>query len=476
MRVKQDLQLFVICFSAVLPLLLTGCGAVQSAANLPGQAVRVVTPGEKGGQPVDPVQVQQGVIRFADQFQSRLIIGIDRLRQGTNEVDPAEILRWKIAFTMETTAIASGANAIANLFDITAFVTSTRMAVEQHWQPDVFGDSGLPLLQSCKEAETEAWDLVGTLLKPEQQKQLRAAIEKWHKANPLPENVLAARAVGFAKMLAESSKTEDGQSGSVFGMLGLDPLAGLDPAMREMTQARMLAERALYVTQKLPLLIRWQTELLMINTINQPSLQQLVTNTTDIANSTARFATVAEKLPGQVSAEREEILKGLDAQAKNLTPLVNEAHLTLVAGTQLSDSVNTMLITLDALMKRFGVGETNAATAAAAAAAAATPPSTNSEPFSILDYAHTANQVESATRQLTELLIVLNQTVSPANLSNLSANVSPVVQQAQAGGRDVVNYAFSRAILLVVIVLLAALLYRYLSLKLAASRKASGPS
>jgi ABC-type uncharacterized transport system permease subunit len=74
------------------------------------------------------------------------------------------------------------------------------------------------------------------------------------------------------------------------------------------------------------------------------------------------------------------------------------------------------------------------------------------------------------------LLIVLNQTVSPGNLSNLSANVAPVVQQAQAGGRDVVNYAFSRAILLVVIVLLAALLYRYLSLKLAASRKASGPS
>ena len=56
-----------------------------------------------------------------------------------------------------------------------------------------------------------------------------------------------------------------------------DPLAGLDPAVRELTQTRLFAERALYVAQKMPLLLRWQTELLTINTLNQPAVLTLAT-------------------------------------------------------------------------------------------------------------------------------------------------------------------------------------------------------
>ena len=70
-----------------------------------------------------------------------------------------------------------------------------------------------------------------------------------------------------------------------------------------------------------------------------------------------RFAHVAEQLPSQLSTEREAILQALQAQEKNLTPLVNEVRQTLTAGTQMSTSLNTTLTTFDALMKRFGVGE-----------------------------------------------------------------------------------------------------------------------
>ena len=145
----------------------------------------------------------------------------------------------------------------------------------------------------------------------------------------------------------------------MFSLLQVDPLSGLDPAVREIAQTRLFAERALFVTQKMPMLLRWQTELLSVNAVEMPAVQQLVTNSTQIAASVERFARVAEQLPGQVSTEREEILKALQSQESKLTPLVNEVRQTLTAGSQMSTSLNTTLTTFDALMKRFGVGETN---------------------------------------------------------------------------------------------------------------------
>jgi ABC-type transporter Mla subunit MlaD len=211
----------------------------------------------------------------------------------------------------------------------------------------------------------------------------------------------------------------------------------------------MFAERALFVTQKMPMLLRWQTELLSVNAVDMPAVRQLVTNSTQIAASVDRFARVAEQLPGQVSTEREEILKALQAQEKDVTSLMS-------SGTQFSASLNTTLTTLDALMKRFGVGETNSAG----------PPKTNAEPFRIQDYAQTAAQLEATARQLTELLVTLDQTLGSTNLLQLSAQVGPVVQQAQTGGKEIVDYVFWKGFLLVVIALLAALIYRFLVVRI----------
>jgi cytochrome c556 len=199
---------------------------------------------------------------------------------------------------------------------------------------------------------------------------------------------------------------------------------------------------------------------LSINTVEMPAVQQVVSNSTQIAASVERFAAVAEKLPNQVSTEREEILKALQSQEKDAASLVT-------AGTQMSDSLNTTLTTFDALMKRFGVGETNNAG----------PPATNSRPFNIQDYTATAAQLAVTAQQLTELLVTLDQTLGSTNLAKLSAQLGPVVQQAQTGGKQIVDYAFWKSILLVAIVLVAMLIYRFLGARLtrATNSKSNSP-
>jgi hypothetical protein len=443
-----------LCLACLFITLATGCRLAQQVANVPGQAIHAVTPGSSANPAADPVEVQQRLMRFSDEYLVSMVYGLDKLRLGTNPPAPAELLKWKILLGTETCSIASGPNAVANLLDMTIFITVTRRGLEEYWQPKVFGESALPMLDTCRGAETNIWQFTSQVLTPQQLTELQKGIDTWFKQHPLPENVLAARAVGFASEVGKANPVEESKPGSVFGLLMLDPLAGMDPAVREIAQTRLLAERALYVSQKMPTLLRWQTELLTLNAVQMPAVQQLVSNSTQIAASVDRFAAVAEKLPDQVSAERTEILKALQSQEKDLASL-------MVSGTEMSISLNTTLTTFDALMKRFGVGETNSTG----------PAPTNAEPFRIQDYTQTAAQLEATAKQLTELLVTLDQTLGSTNLAKLTAQVGPVVQQAQTSSKEVVDYAFRKGVLLVAIVLLAALIFRFLAGRLAANNR-----
>ncbi|MBC8011184.1 MAG: hypothetical protein H7067_13935 [Burkholderiales bacterium] len=437
-----------------------GCGTVQAVADAPGKTVQAISQtGRSPGQPVvDPVEVQQNLLRFADEFSVSMTIGVDTFRHGASPFPVTESLKWKIAINTQICAIASGTNAVANLLDMTIFVTALRMSLEEHSRSGPLGESVRPMLASAQNAEAEIWKSTGAALSPEQVGELRQALEIWRGKNPLPENVFAVRALGVSAELERSSPVRNDRPGSVFGLLKLDPLAGMDPAVREIARTRLLAERGLFLTQKMPQLLRWQLELLNANALASPTVQQLVTNTTTLTASVDRVSRVAEELPAQVDMQREKIMEALDAQAKQLTPLVAEVRQTLGTGRDMSNSLNTTLVTLDALMKRFGVGEPEAA-------APPGPPAPPSEPFRIQDYTVMAAQLEKTSRQLTELLAAVNQTVGPDNLARLSEQVAPAVKTAQAGGKDVVDYAFWKAVQLVGVILLAVLLYRFLSAK-----------
>jgi len=86
------------------------------------------------------------------------------------------------------------------------------------------------------------------------------------------------------------------------------------------------------------MLLRWQTELLSVNAVKLPAVQQLVTNTTEIAASSGPLRPRGRAIAGAGQQEREEILKALQSQERNLTPLVNEVRQTLLAGSQMSTS------------------------------------------------------------------------------------------------------------------------------------------
>jgi hypothetical protein len=442
-------------------VVMTGCGLVRKIVSIPTKTLQAVTTGGQSKPPPDPVAVQQTLTRFTDEYMARMVVGIDGLLNATNPPNPTEVLRWKVELATETCSIVSGPNAVANLLDMTVFVTAATLTVDENWNPKVFGEAAVPLQESCRNSEEQIWQFAGTVLTPEQRQELRHAIEVWHKQNPQPESVLGARTAVLAPRAAKATAAEPAAPGSVFSLLKLDPLSSLDPATRELAQTRLFAERALYVAQKLPMLLRWQTELLSLNTANLPAIKQLITNSTGVSAAVERFATVAEKLPAQVRAERQETFKALQAQEETLTPLVSQVREALAEGTQMSTSLNTTFRTFDTVMAHLGVGKTNKDASA----------KTNSEPFRILDYAQSAAHLEAMARQVSEMLITFDQTLGSTNLKRLTAQVSPAIEQAKAGGKEIVDYAFWRWLLLVSIVLVIIVLYRLVVLRLTSANR-----
>ena len=394
---RSGAQFFWLAAGGLFACAVAGCHSViQKAADVPAEAVRTVRTvapvGSKPAEPaVDPVEIQQALMRFSDEFAARVTFAIDRLRHGERALSHAESLRWKLAFNTAACTIASGPNAVASLLDMTVFVTEARLSLEEYWQPKVFGDSALPLLDSCRSAETEIWKLADRVLKPEQKVALREALQSWHQQSNLPENLLIVRAVGLALEVSKASKADTLKPGSLFGLLMLDPLAELDPTRRELAQTRLFAERALFVSQKMPTLLRWQAELLSAETLELPDVQQWSTNAAQIAAAADRISRAAEQWPQQIAAERAEIVKALQSQEGALTPLltaarqtIGEAQATMAAGARMSESLNTTLNTFNGVLKRLGVGEPDS------------PASTNSEPFRIQDYGRVAAQLEAA--------------------------------------------------------------------------------
>lgn len=201
----------------------TGCRIVPSAAAVPAPAVRAVSPGGKDKPAADPVEGQQLLMRFSEEFLARMVYGLDELSRGTHQPEPGEVLDWKIAVGTGTRSIASGANAVGNPLDATIFVTVTRKAFEDYRRPKAFGKSAQPRRDGCRSADTNIGLLTSQVLTPGQESDLRQSIEIWYQQNSLPGRMLAARPVGFASQVSAANPAAKTGSGSVFSLLGINP-------------------------------------------------------------------------------------------------------------------------------------------------------------------------------------------------------------------------------------------------------------
>jgi hypothetical protein len=307
------------------------------------------------------------------------------------------------------------------------------MNIEDYWMPKVYGESAKPYLLASQEIEEEIWRIAATSLKNAQISELRAAIKTWHEQHPNVRSPSDIGSLGFASEVAQLNRSpQSGITSSVFNLLSIDPLEGLDPATRELANTRLFAERAIFLARHMPALIRWETELLVIQTAEMPQMEKLLTNTTQLSESADRFSQMAERLPGLISAERQQIVEALDNQLPGLTNLAAQTEKALDAGKQMSNASTATLKSFQDVLRQLQ----------------ASPSNPNAEPFRINDYTAAAAQINATAQDLVKLLQAFDQTLAPGKFGELSTRLDALTRQTQSSGKELVDYTFRQTLFL----------------------------
>jgi hypothetical protein len=419
----------------VLALLvaLAGCGIVQ---RVTGEAARKQARQEAAK--ASSRALQQKVMRFGDQYMERVVRRTEQLAAAVPGQVRLAVLDWQFTQATAAVQIAAGTNPITNAVDMVVMVSLNRRIVETTWI-DRYGEAARPVLRTYRSLEEEAWQLLDGLGTADQRDELEAALARWFAENPGLETAAFIR---FADFAGVGSEAEVRVSPGLLGIVGLDPLEGIDPAVREFEQTRLLAERAVYYTQRLPILLDIQLGLIAARVAETPEARTLLETVDAAGKLSTSVAGLTERAPELLSREREaaiaQFMAALEAQQAGMSGLAAEVKGALEAGNLTAQSLDAMVQSTDKLLARFEP-------------AAGAPPSEPSRPFNIEEYTRTLIALSAAARDL-QLLVT--------NIETLTPTVFERLEGVSVRAEGVVDYAFSRVLLAIFAVLVAAVVYR----------------
>lgn len=426
----------------------------------------------------DARQVQAQVMDFADEMMLRLAESVDVIESRSQNVE-ARTMAQRLKYTVAhgATIIAAAQNPRIALVDMYVMIKIQRDLLERNIVPKHFPNEGERLLELFKRSETEIRRLAERALTPENLAIIDEIIAKWLKENPDRVYAGYVRLAEFsAARQVTALQTGQGRSGNVLGFLALDPLAGLDPTTREIEQARLLAERAFFYMQRMPTLISWQAELLVMDTVSEPesrrvleSVQSLTASveqiTRDVNELNTRFPTliseerqaileslnttideqreraIDQTLAG-ISDERKALIDQLSAQEEQLRPLVTDLRQMVDSTTALSDSVRSTTEQFEQLAKLLNLDE---------------PKDPDAEPTSIKDVTEALRETTRAVEELVKLSESIKGTTDPVVLEERLQMIEQRLVNAENSANRIMDRAFRLALTLVIVLVVGLL-------------------
>jgi hypothetical protein len=318
-----------------------------------------------------------------------------------------QALSWTVSCTNRVLSIAANPKPLSALVDLLLYVSVQRIFHEEYWLPKVHGEADRPMLAAFQRLEAACWDAVGSVLNAKQQDALRGVLTAWREANPDLGSAVAVESPSFRDVSAPASGEERVTVVSdLIDLVSLDPLAGLEPAVQEVTTARQLGERMFFYTQHMPRLLEQELELFTQRTANLPEVRTTLEGSERFSLAAESLAASVAVLPETLRCEREGLLAGLEQSQAPLLALLQQGRETLDAGTQTADSITNGIGALSAFVSRPD-------------GAHGAPPADSgpSRPFDVAEYGDAATRIGAAARELSGALTTAGQQLPGAQLA-----------------------------------------------------------
>ncbi len=195
-------------------------------------------------------QLQQHVQRQAAQFCERVAESMEPLEESTHRDVSDAAMKGALLYVSSAIDIATGPLPEVNLVDLLVFLRLCRDALERHWIPAVYGAQGRDVVAAFTKSEEDLWEVAATVISSSQKQDLESLIDDWRAENPGQFRVEGVRLDDFAR---RAGRVERERAERAKGLL-----SGVKSATQAADQALLLAERAMFLVNRMPFLVRFQ--------------------------------------------------------------------------------------------------------------------------------------------------------------------------------------------------------------------------
>ena len=318
--------------------------------------------------------------------------------------------------------LAAEPNPLSALLDITVIIAAGSTIYEERHLPK-YGEPIAPVVKGYQMLEEDIWQIVDKVLSKEQRKEFQDTITKRYKEFPDLVNFTSIRFKDFAD-LRVSSFSKEVESGGL--------LAPVSEATRQIEETRELAERAMFLATRIPLMGGAFMNVWLSLWMTNPEVYNMITSLSSVSSSMQRLLPLVETMPKQIeqtsttilnktmdrlAVERQNIIKDLASEEHRLRGLILEVQKT-VTGTQ------TLVNSVDGLSARLGFSPDKPVN------------------FDIEAYRNTATELKELTQGLTTTMTLLDKVVSYPEIKQILPNLNDAVVFIGKESKGFVNYIF----------------------------------
>jgi hypothetical protein len=199
------------------------------------------------------LELQNELQRFATSFTERITQAAEALQHSPRADVRDEALRKNLLYVSSAMEIASGPSATVSLLDMFVFVHLSRAALERHWIPTTYGESGRALDAAFAKAEEELLAIATRALGEERVAQLTNLADAWLADNPGQVRVEGIRLADFAGAAGTAAADRALQARGL--------LSSMKVATEAANEAMVVAERAMFLFHRFPFMLRLHVRL-----------------------------------------------------------------------------------------------------------------------------------------------------------------------------------------------------------------------
>lgn len=375
---------------------------------------------------------------FADRYMTYIVSACDLIEKN-NPSQEQKRLANQIRLTQVSSIydIVTNADPYTQLLDLTLVVTlQSRKWIDEDQAEQMFGPRGVYLIEASRKAREDIWQIAQRVMKPEQLESLDYLIWDWRRKNPNVQVLSFVRFDDFASSRGKSVVSDVKSGGGL--------LAPVDEAKKAVDEVRLLGERAFFLSKRMPFLMNWQVRAAVDDTLADPQIGGLTASLQQASDTMA-------KLPTEMAHERAALIGEPRNGRPALHATLDEVRYTIGDTTRLAQNVDGAAKSADGLLKQAKdtsvalndtIGLVDRVFMQRMSNAPA--PAADAKPFNIDDYTRSLQQLTAALREANQLLAGTDQLLT-------SKHLDAPMREATERGERVVDAAFWRGALLIVL-------------------------